>query len=114
MQLRRPWLPIFVLLVAIAATPSCAAPVLPLPPPTALVEGPPDAEGFVTVTGEARPGSYVACLNEQTEQGVIVRADLVGGEYALRIEAMIDDELVLWQYDGSEAGSMQRRVIVTP
>lgn len=112
MSLRRPWLVLFALAVAIAAGPSCAAPVVPLPPPTALVEAPPDMDGIVTVSGTARAGAFVLCLNEETEQGVIVRADPTSGDYVLRISAMSGDVLVLWQNDGGEEGGMQITVIV--
>lgn len=112
MSLRRPWLVLFALSVAIAAGPSCAAPVVPLPPPTALVESPPDMDGFVTISGMARPGAFVLCLNEATEEGVIVRADPVSGQYSLRILAMSGDTLVLWQNDGGDEGGMQVTVIV--
>lgn len=70
--------------------------------------------GLVTISGNARPGSFVAGLNETTEAGVIVRADLTSGDYTLQLAAAVGDEIVLWQYDGSEAGSMQRRVIIQP
>ena len=109
MPLRRPWLLCLALLAAIAAGPGCFAPTLPLPPPTALIEGPPDADGFVTVSGQAREGAFVACLNEQTEDGVIVRADLATGAYTLRVAAMPEDVLVLWQFDAADEGSMQVR-----
>lgn len=91
---------------------SCAAPTLPLPPPTALVEGPPDAEGFVVVSGEARPGAFVGCLNERTEIGVIVRAEVTSGRYTLRVAAESLDVLTLWQFEGTEPGGQRREVVV--
>jgi hypothetical protein len=96
----------------LAIAPSCAAPVLPLPPPTALVEAPPDAMGLVTVTGSARPGAFVGCLNQRTEDGVIVRADVTSGAYTLRIAAEIDDTLSLWQFEGTSPGGEQTDVVV--
>ena len=93
------------ILVGITAA-SCAAPTLPLPPPTALVEGPPDASGNVTVRGNARRGSFVACLNENREVGVLGRADPSSGDYTLVIGADIGDDLRLWQFDSPGAGGM--------
>lgn len=92
------------LLFVVLVGPSCAAPVLPIPPPTALVEGPPDDAGMVRVSGNARPGAFVACLNERTEEGVVVRADLDSGDYSLRIAAEIDDTLTLWQFETTGGG----------
>lgn len=96
----------------VALLPGCAAPTLPLPPPTALVEDPPDAEGLVLVTGNARVGAFVACLNDNTEQGVIVRADLDTGDYSLRIPASIGDGLSLWQFESTAPGGEQTHVVV--
>ncbi|HJL19886.1 MAG TPA: hypothetical protein RMH99_29755 [Sandaracinaceae bacterium LLY-WYZ-13_1] len=82
---------------------ACAAPVLPLPPPTALVEEP-DADGVVTVMGEARPGAFVACLNENTEAGVLVRADVDTGAYVARLPAETGHAIRVWQFEASDAG----------
>jgi hypothetical protein len=90
----------------------CAAPSLPLPPPTALVEQPPDAMGFVTVEGDARAGAYVGCLNNSTDNGVIVRSDVTTGAYTLRIEAQSDDVLTLWQFEASSPGGQTIDVVV--
>lgn len=100
------------LLAFAAIAPSCAAPVLPLPPPTALVEAPPDASGMVTVSGNARHGSFVGCLNQRTEEGVIVRADVMTGDYTLQIAAEVDDTLSLWQFEASSPGGEQVNVTV--
>lgn len=106
--IRRALIALSLLLAAIAlgvaAGPSCAAPTLPIPPPTALVEGPPDAEGLVLVTGNARPGAFVSCLNQRTEEGVVGRADVDSGEYALRIRAAIGDDLTIWQFESTGGG----------
>ncbi len=96
----------------LALAPGCAAPVLPLPPPTALVEGPPAADGTVLVTGNARLGAFVGCLNEDTEAGVIVRADVDTGDYALRIPAEIGHSLTLWQFESTAPGGEQTHVFV--
>ncbi len=98
--------------ILLASGPGCAAPVLPLPPPTALVEAPPDMDGLVTITGEARPGAFVGCLNENTEVGVLVRADPMSGAYTVRIQAMSGDGIAIWQFEGTESGGMRRDVIV--
>jgi hypothetical protein len=90
----------------------CAAPTLPLPPPTALVEGPPDVDGIVTVSGEARPGAFVGCLNQNSEVGVIVRADVITGAYSVRMAAEFEDTLSLWQFEGTSSGGQQIDVVV--
>lgn len=102
-------------LVAIASTifvaaAGCTAPTLPLPPPSALVEAP-DVDGFATVTGEAQPGAFVFCVNERLESGVIVRADMTSGAYSLRIPAVANDTLVLWQEIGTEPGEKVERFV---
>ena len=91
---------------------ACAAPTLPLPPPTALVEGPPDADGIAIVRGEARPGAFVGCLNQRTELGVIVRADDATGAFEVRIAAEGDALLSLWQFEGTSPGGQQIDVVV--
>jgi multidrug efflux pump subunit AcrA (membrane-fusion protein) len=103
------WIAALALLVlGIAA---CAAPTLPLPPPTALAEAP-DASGIVTVRGNARAGVFVGCLNERTESGVLVRADTLTGDYVLQIPAEIADALTVWQFEGSDPGGMATTVVV--
>lgn len=102
-------------LVLGAIGPSCAAPVLPLPPPTALQEGPPGADGIVTIMGETlEPDMWVLCVNARTEGGVLVRSDPTTGAYVLRIAAQIDDRLQVMQFrDFSETG-MPEFVTVRP
>ncbi|HEY8428418.1 MAG TPA: hypothetical protein VIL20_08595 [Sandaracinaceae bacterium] len=111
---RRRLLALGLALLAALATlvPGCAAPTLPLPPPVALVEGPPDADGMVTVSGNARAGAFVGCLNESTEVGVIVRADVDTGDFSLRIAAEVGDGLTLWQFESTAPGGEQTHVIV--
>lgn len=96
--------------IALAYGPGCAAPVLPIPPPTALIEAP-DMDGFVTITGEARPGALVYCFHEETGTGVIVTADATSGAYSLRIAAATGDALTVWQSVGG-GGGMLRDLIV--
>jgi hypothetical protein len=79
--------------------PACAAPTLPLPPPTALVSSP-DPEGIVTVTGIARADAYVFALNNRTDSGVIGRAD-PSGRYSLRLAAQRGDVLSIWYISGA-------------
>lgn len=88
----------------------CAAPTLPLPPPTALAERP-DASGLSRVSGDAIPGAFVGCLNLRTEEGVIVRAP-DSGQYELFIPAVIGDDLDVWQFDSSAPGGEVRHVMV--
>jgi hypothetical protein len=89
----------------------CAAPTLPIPPPTALVSAP-DATGLVTVTGHADPMAYVFVLNENTEQGIIVHADPAGA-FTVRIAASLEDAITVWQMIGNEAGQ-QLHLVVMP
>jgi len=69
-------------------------------------------EGMVTISGEARAGAFVGCLNENTEAGVIVRADPMSGAYTLRIAATTGDGVTLWQFQGTEPGGMRRDLII--
>jgi len=80
----------------------CAAPSLPIPPPTALVSSP-DASGFVTVTGQADPSAYVFVLNENTEVGVILHAN-ADHSFSARIAASIGDGITVWQMIGNRNG----------
>jgi hypothetical protein len=98
-------------LLCVLAACACAAPTLPLPPPTALVEEPPDAMGNVTVRGQALDSAYVACLNERTEQGVITRADDAGA-YSIEIAAQAGDVIDVWQFDATSNGGELTTVIV--
>lgn len=102
------------LLVAIAASAAlfaggCYAPTLPLPPPTALVS-PPDADGYVTVSGSAVADAFVFVLNEERSEGVIGRADEVG-RYAIRIQAATGDGLTVWYREGSADSSLVSRIV---
>jgi hypothetical protein len=106
------WILALMLPLAAIVGSSCAAPVLPIPPPTALVEGPPGPDGTVLVRGNARPGAFVGCMNEVREQGVIVRANVTTGDYALRIEADEGDELRVWQFEATSPGGEPRFISV--
>lgn len=97
------------LAAALGLGPGCAAPTLPLPPPTALVSSP-DPEGFVTVSGEARPDAIVMVYNESRMQGVIVMAG-PSGAYAARLAAAVGEEIAVWQREGTN-DSTPRYVVV--
>jgi hypothetical protein len=104
-------LTLMVSVCAAALETGCAAPTLPIPPPTALVSAP-DASGMVTVSGHADPAAYVFVLNEATEAGVIVHAD-ASGMFSARIPASLGDMITAWQMIGNEA-SQQVHLTVMP
>lgn len=91
----------------------CAAPTLPLPPPTALASVP-DADGLVTITGMVRPAALVVVINEMArdpmERGVVVDAD-DRGFYTARIRAMPGDAITVFAREGT-SDSQIREVIV--
>ena len=92
----------------LAIVPSCAAPVLPLPPPAApsLVEGP-DMDGYVTISGFVGPGNIAIAYNTNTMEGVFAFSDPADGAYVLRIPASTGDIIELRQADSSfDRGSM--------
>lgn len=91
------------LMASVAGVYGCATPTLPLPPPSALTAGPPDADGWVTVSGDVLPEAYVFCLNLDTDRGVIVRADPAGA-FTLQIEASAGDYLSIFQESGADRG----------
>lgn len=97
---------------ASVSTTGCAAPTLPLPPPSALVVSAPDASGMVTVTGHADPAAFVFVLNEATEYGVIVHAD-AAGLFSAQIPASVGDMLSVWQAIGNRYGE-QLHPVVSP
>jgi len=80
----------------------CAAPTLPIPPPTALVSSP-DAMGYVTVSGSADSTAYVFVLDENTEVGVIVHANAMGA-YNARLPASVGDGITVWQEIANRPG----------
>jgi hypothetical protein len=91
---------------------ACAAPTLPLPPPSALVSTP-DESGNVTITGMGRPNAVVMVFNESTERGVIVVADGVGN-YTARIEASGGETLTIWQMVGTDTSQLLSRTVPLP
>ena len=94
------------LALALAA---CAAPTLPLPPPTALSSAP-DAMGNVTVTGRVNAGAYVFALDEDRGDGVIVSAD-AGGAYTATLRAASGDTITCWQMVGTNTGQLTTVVV---
>jgi hypothetical protein len=89
----------------------CAAPTLPIPPPSVGALSSPDVDGYVTVDGIADPEAYVFLLNEETSSGVIGHAMPVSGAFSLRVQASSGDTLTLWQMLGSETGQLVSRVV---
>jgi len=104
---RRIWLALASIAIVFAFLPSCAAPVLPIPPPTALIEGPPDENGIVVVSGEGEPSSYVIVVNDTARIVRGVESD-PDGAYTVRIPAMSGDVLTVRHLDGG----MSRELIV--
>lgn len=88
---------------------ACAAPTLPLPPPTALSSAP-DAMGNVTVTGRVNPGAYVFALNEDRGDGVIVSAD-GAGLYSATLQATSGHTITCWQMVGTSTGQLTTVVV---
>ncbi len=91
-----------VLVVALGCLASCAAPTLPLPPPNAISTAP-DADGIVTISGDALEGSYVSALNERTDRGVIGVADDMG-HFELQLGAEPGDTIDVWQHVDADRG----------
>ncbi len=106
----RPLLLAFAAGIVLTLVPACAAPTLPLPPPTALVEGPPDASGRVVVRGLAGADAYVFALNEDRDRGVIGRADSAGA-YTLEVEGSSGETLSIWQMSGTVSSALTTRII---
>lgn len=92
-----------------AASVGCAAPTLPLPPPTALLSTP-DAEGVVTIEGVARERAIVMAFNEDRREGVIGEAG-DDGTYTLRIAASIGETITVWQMVGADTSQLLSREV---
>lgn len=88
----------------------CAAPTLPTPPPTAEVALIGDE---AVVTGLADPNSLVACVNEDTDRGVIEATDDMGA-FVIRIGAQEGDRLTLWQLEGTAPGQILDLIVPAP
>ena len=111
-------LPAFLLLLLplLGFATSCesgSAPTLPLPPPVALVQGPPDAEGMVTVLGEgAIEGAQVFAFEERTMTGVIGTANDLG-QFELRLAAESGDTILVWQRVGTQTSELIQILVPT-
>lgn len=98
---------------ALAACTGSSSPTLPVPPPSALSSAP-DADGFVTITGDgAIEGAMVLAYNERLSEGVIGMADDMG-EFSLRLRADVGDTLQVWQRVGTESGQLLTLVVPAP
>jgi len=87
-----------------------ASPTLPVPPPSALSSAP-DAEGLVTVTGDAaEPGALVFGYNERLESGVIETAE-DDGTFELRLRADAGDSITVWQMVGSSTSGLLELIV---
>ena len=96
-------------LALVVALGACAAPTLPLPPPTALSSAP-DAMGRVTVTGRVNPDAYVFALDEDRGDGVIVSADSTG-VYSATLLASSGDTITIWQMVGTNTGQLTSVIV---
>ena len=94
--------------------PACAAPTLPLPPPVALITGPPDAMGNVTVqVTSAGAANYVFVYNHRTEAGVIGLSSPTGTFTAV-IPAAIGDSLEVWYMEGTRVSPPAQGSLTVP
>lgn len=105
----------FLAMAAAVALPlwACSTPTLPLPPPAALTVGPPAADGTVTIEGDVLPGAYVSCLNNDTDRGVIERADDTG-HFVVVIAAEVGHYLTIWQQSGTDRGPPMNVIVPAP
>jgi len=102
------------LLVGLGAGWGCtSAPTLPVPPPAVEALSAPDPDGFVQAAGTARSEAFVACVNMDTDAGVIVRADLEGA-WQLEIEGMSGDTLLFFQLQDGGGGTPVERLVPFP
>ncbi len=92
-------------LVLVAGCTTASSPTLPVPPPAALSSAPND-EGVVTITGTgAIEGAFVSALNEQSEEGRIVRANDLG-EFEIQIGAEVGNSIIVWQTLGTRTSEL--------
>ncbi len=109
LPVRSSLLAVLALLALLVCGACTTTPTLPLPPPVATVGVPVD--GFADIEGQVQALAYVSVLNEQSEQGVITRAD-GEGHFKTRIEAKSGDLLTMWQDLGDGEPSLQKQLIV--
>ena len=92
------------LLFAIAgltAGPSCVSRTTPLPPPEVSSVSLPNADGIVTVTGQALEGSSVGVINNSSLEGVITTPPPDCGNtcrFEAHLPADSGDTLRVWQF----------------
>lgn len=98
---RQRWLRAVAAGVLMALPIGCLSPTLPLPPPSRPDISPPDASGVTSIVGRV-PGGTTA-LAENLETGRLV-GQVTGesGNYDLRLQAAIGDQVVVWYRDGLE------------
>ncbi len=90
-----------------------ASPTLPIPPPTAL-SSPPDADGFITVSGQgAVEGAIVAAYNEDLAEGTLGEA-AADGTFSLRLRGRIDDTITVWQRVGTDTSQLVSVSVPSP
>jgi hypothetical protein len=82
----------------------CLSPTLPLPPPSRPDVSPPDASGITTITGRV-PGGTTAHAQKQNTGHLDGQVTGDSGDYGLRLEAAIGDQIVVWYVDGFEASA---------
>lgn len=99
-----------VVLAAGLALLACAAPTLPLPPPTALASAPDPTSGLVTITGRVNENAYVFALDEDRGDGVIVSAD-PSGVYSATLVAASGDTVTVWQMVGTNTGQLTSVIV---
>lgn len=97
---RRSWLAGALAALALSVA-GCASPTLPLPPPERPETISFGEDGVLTLKGSAQPEAIVYAFNERSEEGVITKAS-GSGIYLLKIQAVLGDEIAVWQEVGSE------------
>jgi len=100
---------LLVLAIVSLAAAACTAPTLPLPPPVAEVSSP-TTQGLVHVEGSAREDADVFVYNDDTESGVIGRAD-EDGNYGVFLEAQGGDTLLIWYQVGTDQSEHAERTV---
>ncbi len=102
------------LALLLAAACESSTPTIPLPPPNALVEAPPDADGYVTVRIRgAEPEALLFAYDEPLAKGVIGRAD-ADGNGTLRLRAAAGDPILVWQQAGDRSSAPVTVLVPSP
>jgi len=90
-----------------------SAPPLPVPPPAVEALSTPDPDGVVTASGIGRPNAFIACVNVDSDAGVIVRAN-EDGAWSLEIPAIAGDSLLFFQLLDDGRGAPVERIVPGP